>query len=129
MGYIRILAETVKLISCASNWFLGYDVNHALAYLSWQINPDFPYRLTQNSRFFELPYCCVSALAKIPTRSPFRSFLVVGMVFSSRWPGAVIALTCFLYLCNDVKAQNETEKLPNFGDTVQILGAVSHLSI
>jgi len=68
-------------------------------------------------------------MTKVPTRSPFCSFLVVGMAFSSRWPGAVIVLTYFLYLCNDVRAQNETEKLPNFGDTVQIFGAVSHLSI
>jgi hypothetical protein len=30
MGYIRILAGTVKLISRASNWLLGYDVNHVL---------------------------------------------------------------------------------------------------
>ncbi|CZR64514.1 uncharacterized protein PAC_14412 [Phialocephala subalpina] len=46
------------------------------------------------------------------------------MAFSSRWPSAVTVLTCLLYLCNDIKAQNETEKLPNFGDTVQILGAM-----
>jgi hypothetical protein len=49
------------------------------------------------------------------------------MTFSSRWPGAGVVLICLLYLCNDVKAQNETEKLPSFGDTVQVLGAVGHL--
>ena len=89
---------------------------------------DSPYKLTQNSRLVEPSYRCVSILAKVPTCSAFRSSLVVGMAFSSRWPGAVTVLTCLLYLCNDVKAQNETEKLPNFGDTVQILGAVGHLS-
>ncbi|KAH9204543.1 hypothetical protein DL95DRAFT_398390 [Leptodontidium sp. 2 PMI_412] len=46
------------------------------------------------------------------------------MSFSTRWPGAVTLLTFLLYLCKDVKAQNETEKLPTFGDTIQILGSM-----
>ncbi|KAH6701229.1 hypothetical protein BKA61DRAFT_681425 [Leptodontidium sp. MPI-SDFR-AT-0119] len=46
------------------------------------------------------------------------------MSFSTRWPGAVTLFTYLLYLCNDVKAQNETEKLPTFGDNIQILGAM-----
>lgn len=71
----------------------------------------------------------IRILAKVLARSPFRSSLAVGMAFSPRWPGAVIVLTCFLHLSNDVKAQNQAEKLPNFGDTVQIFGAVSHLSL
>lgn len=49
------------------------------------------------------------------------------MHFYTRGPGVLTVLTCLLYLCNDVKAQSGTEKLPNFGDTVRILGAVSHL--
>ncbi|KAH7371912.1 hypothetical protein BKA64DRAFT_269344 [Cadophora sp. MPI-SDFR-AT-0126] len=46
------------------------------------------------------------------------------MSFFMRWPGAVPILICLLCLCHDAKAQNETEKLPTFGDAIQILGAM-----
>jgi hypothetical protein len=47
------------------------------------------------------------------------------MAFSSRLPGACIILLYFQYICTAVLAQNEMEVLPGFGDTVQVLGAVS----
>ena len=50
------------------------------------------------------------------------------MSFCTQWPGAVTLLLCLLCLCNNAKAQKETEKLPTFGDTIQILGAVRYHS-
>ncbi|KAH6675735.1 hypothetical protein B0J14DRAFT_371551 [Halenospora varia] len=46
------------------------------------------------------------------------------MAFSSRWFGAVTLYTYLFYFCNVVEAQNETEKLPTFGDSIPILGAM-----
>ncbi|KAF7906299.1 hypothetical protein EAF00_000578 [Botryotinia globosa] len=47
------------------------------------------------------------------------------MAFSSRWLGTVILfITCFFNFIHVVEAQNETEKLPTFGDSVPILGAM-----
>ncbi|TGO65367.1 hypothetical protein BOTNAR_0079g00310 [Botryotinia narcissicola] len=47
------------------------------------------------------------------------------MAFSSRWLGTVVLfITCFSNFIHVVKAQNETEKLPTFGDSVPILGAM-----
>ena len=47
------------------------------------------------------------------------------MAFSSRLPGVCIILLYLQFFCTAVLAQNETEVLPGFGDTVQVLGAVS----
>lgn len=44
------------------------------------------------------------------------------MAFSSRLPGALTVLFYLQFFCNVVLAQNETEVLPGFGDTVQVLG-------
>jgi hypothetical protein len=42
-----------------------------------------------------------------------------------------VILLCCNYFLAAVLAQNETEKLPTFGDTVQVLGAVNipHFSL
>lgn len=45
------------------------------------------------------------------------------MAFLSRMPGA-LAILLYLQCCNVVRAQNQS--LPGFGDTVQVLGNVSH---
>jgi hypothetical protein len=47
------------------------------------------------------------------------------MAFSSRLPDACIILLNLQLFCNAVLAQNETQALPGFRDTVQVLGAVS----
>ncbi|KUJ24098.1 uncharacterized protein LY89DRAFT_776277 [Mollisia scopiformis] len=46
------------------------------------------------------------------------------MSFASRLPGALTVLFYLQCFYNVVSAQNETEILPGFGDTVQILGAM-----
>ena len=128
MGCIRILAGVVKLISRASNQFLGYDVNHVLRLIfrnrSTRILHINPHKALEQLNHLTIVFLSLLRCSLIPNL--FVSSL--GMAFSSRWPGAITMLICLIYLFNDVKAQNETEKLPNFGDTVQILGAVGHLS-
>jgi hypothetical protein len=54
--------------------------------------------------------------------------LATDMAFSSRLPGACIILLYLQFVCTAVLAQGETEVLPGFGDTVQVLGAVSYLT-
>jgi hypothetical protein len=48
------------------------------------------------------------------------------MASSSRFPGALVIILYLQFLCNVALAQNETQNLPGFGDTVQVLGAVSY---
>jgi hypothetical protein len=129
MGCIQILAGVVKLISRASNQFLGYDVNPVLRLIfrnrSTRILHINPHKALEQLNRLTIVFLSLLRCSLIPQ---FVRLSSLGMAFSSRWPGAITMLICLIYLFNDVKAQNETEKLPNFGDTVQILGAVGHLS-
>jgi hypothetical protein len=64
----------------------------------------------------------IGSFSSVLPRSLF--FPATGIAFT-RLPGAIVVFLIFQLFSNNVLAQNETETLPTFGDTIQVLGAVS----